>query len=306
MKQMSTDGSLSDFLKSRRARLDPAAAGLPISKSPRRRAGLRREEVATLAGVSVDYYARLEQGRIGRVSDQVLSAIEDALQLDPLERQHLRALVDTTTTKVRRKPAERLIPRSGLAELVERLDPMPAMIQNSRMDVLTINRSGKVLIADFDAMPAKERNIARWLLLDPVARTRYPDWEYVARTTVAALRAAHDPRFRDPDLEHLVGELTVQSEEFARWWADYALANHSHGPKRIFHDSVGVIDLTYENFVVPGTNGQTLTIYTAPRGSVADEKLSLLLSWDATTTPAAPAGSAESDDRDGNHVQPRS
>jgi transcriptional regulator with XRE-family HTH domain len=291
------EANLRDFLTTRRARLRPADAGLPVSSIPRRRPGLRREEVAALAGVSVDYYARLEQGRTGRISDQVLTAIENALQLDALERQHLRALVDVGITKARRRPAERLIARSGLAELVDRLDPMPAMVQNRRMDVLAINRAGKVLLADFDAMPAKERNIARWLFVDPVTRTRYPDWEHVARTTVAALRAAHDPRFHDPGLEQLVGELSVKSQEFARWWADYGLAKHTHGAKRIFHDAVGVLELEYENLCVPDTDGQTLTIYTARRGSPADEKLSLLLSWDATQDVPT-AGTASTHDGD--------
>lgn len=276
------EANLRDFLTTRRARLSPADVGLPVSAIPRRRPGLRREEVAALAGVSVDYYARLEQGRTGRISDQVLTAIEDALRLDGLERQHLRALVDVSATKARRRPAERLIARSGLAELVDRLDPLPAMVQSRRMDVLAVNRAGKVLLADFDAMPATERNIARWLFIDPVTRIRYPDWEHVARTTVAALRAAHDPRFSDPELERLVGELCVASHEFARWWADYRLARHTHGAKRIFHDAVGVLDLEYQNLSVPDADGQTLTIYTARRGSPADEKLRLLLSWDAT------------------------
>jgi len=286
---MSMDGSLREFLASRRARLDPAAVGLPVSSMPRRRPGLRREEVAALAGVSVDYYARLEQGRIGNVSDQVLTAIEDALRLDTLERQHLRALVETRTTKVRARPAGRPAARAALHDLVEAMDPLPAMIQSRRMDVLAINRAGKVLLADFDAMPPADRNIARWLFLDPVARTRYPDWDEVARTTVAALRGANDPRFPDAGLGRLVGELSVSSPQFAAWWADYRLAKHSHGPKRIFHEAVGVLDLRFENFHVPHADGQTLTIYSAPRGSAADEKLRLLLSWEAVSKGEEPA-----------------
>ncbi|MEW2545982.1 helix-turn-helix transcriptional regulator [Streptomyces sp. NPDC047002] len=293
---MSTDGNLRDFLTSRRARLDPAAVGLPASSTPRRRTGLRREEVAALAGVSVDYYARLEQGRIGKVSHQVLSAIEDALRLDPLERQHLRALVETHTTKVRSRPPERLVARPALAELVDRLDPLPAMIQSRRMDILAVNRAGRVLLTDFDAMPARERNIVRWLFTDPVARTRYPEWDQVARTTVAALRHAHDPRFQDPELERLVGELSVASPDFARWWADYGLAEHTNGAKRIFHEAVGVLELGYETFDVPGGEGQTLTIYTAPRGSASDENLRLLLSWDATDATGPRPGQARGEE----------
>jgi len=280
---MESENELREFLASRRARLDPATVGLPPSTTARRRPGLRREEVAALAGVSVDYYARLEQGRIGNVSDQVLSAIEAALQLDDLERQHLRALVAVTTSRPRRRPAERMSARVGLRELVDALDPLPAMIQTRRMDVLAINRAAKVLIADFDAMPEGERNIVRWLFLDPAARSRYADWEQVAAVTVAALRAARDPRWPDDALERLVGELSVASTEFAQWWADYRLFKHSHGEKHFVHDAVGRIDLRYESFAVPDSDGMTLTIYSAPVGSAADERLRLLLSWDATT-----------------------
>jgi len=239
-----------------------------------------------LAGVSVDYYARLERGRAGNVSDQVLTAIEDALRLDPLERKHLRALVDARTTKPKPRPTTRPRARLGLRELVETMDPIPAMIQSRYMDILAINRAGRVLLADFDAMPPGHRNIVRWLLLDPVAHARYPDWNEVAATTVAALRAANDPRFPDPHLHQLVGELSVASPQFVTWWADYRLAKHSYGPKRLFHDAVGILDLHYETLHIPGSDGQTLTIYTAPRGSAADENLRLLLSWDATHTPA--------------------
>ncbi|WP_093716851.1 helix-turn-helix transcriptional regulator [Actinacidiphila alni] len=287
---MDNDGSLRQFLMSRRARLRPEDVGLPASPTPRRQPGLRREEVAVLAGVSVDYYARLEQGRIGRVSDQVLTAIEQALRLDVLECRHLRALVETRTGGPRRAArsdaGSRDSARAGLWELVRSLDPLPAMVQSRRMDVLAANASAKVLLTDFDRMPRKDRNIVRWLFTDPRARERYPDWDEVAANTVAALRGARDPLFHDPELERLVGELSVASPEFAARWADYRLFQHSHGTKRIFHQTVGVLDLRYETFPVPDTEGQTLTIYTAPKGSAAADRLHLLLSWNA---PAADA-----------------
>ncbi|SDP44239.1 helix-turn-helix transcriptional regulator [Actinacidiphila guanduensis] len=284
---MNSEGSLREFLTSRRARLRPEDVGLPPSPTPRRRPGLRREEVAVLAGVSVDYYARLEQGRIGKVSDQVLTAIEEALRLDALERHHLRALVDTYAGGPRRAArtgtGSHESARVGLRELVGSLDPLPAMVQSRRMDVLAVNNAGKVLLTDFDRMQVRDRNIVRWLFTDPQARVRYPDWDEVASNTVAALRGARDPRLHDPELERLVGELSVASSEFAALWADYRLFRHSHGSKRLFHQTVGVLDLRYETFPVPGTEGQTLTIYTAPRGSAADDRLRLLLSWDATS-----------------------
>jgi transcriptional regulator with XRE-family HTH domain len=292
---MTSDGSLREFLVSRRARLDPGELGLPPSSTTRRRRGLRREEVAALAGVSVDYYARLEQGRVGAVSDQVLSAIEDALRLDELERQHLRALVagrsrrsSAAPARQRDDPSARLAPRSGLRELVAALDPIPAMVQSRRMDVLAINRAGSVLLADFTAMPARDRNIVRWLFLDPITRIRYPDWEVVASMTVASLRAARDPGRPDEPLEQLVGELSVASSQFATWWADYGLHQHSHGPKRIYHEAVGVLDLRYESLDIPQSGGQTLTLYTAAANSPSDEKLRILLSWDASTVSREP------------------
>ena len=290
---MTTDGNLREFLVSRRARLDPAELGLPPSSTTRRRRGLHREEVAALAGVSVDYYARLEQGRVGAVSDQVLSAIEGALRLDELERRHLRALVAgqarRPTTAPAGQPSSRPGLRAGLRELVAALDPIPAMVQNRRMDVLAINRAGSVLLADFPAMPARDRNILRWLFLDPSTRTRYPDWEEVASMTVASLRAAREPGRPDEQLERLVGELSVASPQFAAWWADYRLHQHSHGPKRIFHEAVGVLDLRYESLDIPRSGGQTLTLYTAAAGSPADEKLRILLSWDASTVLPHPS-----------------
>ncbi|MBM9503024.1 helix-turn-helix transcriptional regulator [Actinacidiphila acididurans] len=283
---MDNDGSLREFLTSRRARLRPEDVGLPTSPVPRRRPGLRREEVAALAGVSVDYYARLEQGRVGKVSDQVLTAISEALRLDALERRHLRALVESIAdgprTAVRPRNEGRQAARVGLRELVASLDPLPAMVQSRRMDVLALNNAAKVLLTDFDRIPARDRNIVHWLFTDPQARTRYPDWDDVAGDTVAALRSARDPRFPDQELERLVGELSVASPEFAARWADYRLFQHSHGSKRFFHETVGILELRYESFAVPGIEGQTLTIYTAPRGSAADDKLRLLLSWDAT------------------------
>ncbi len=278
---MSAAPEIREFLRSRRARIDPPSVGLGPSATGRRRPGLRREEVAALAGVSVDYYARLEQGRIGNVSDQVLTAIEDALRLDRLEREHLRTLVASGGVARPRPPAPAPRARPGLHALVERMDPIPTILQGPRMELLASNRAARVLLTDFSAKPVAERNIARWLFLDPETRIRYPDWEEVAGPTVAALRANHDPHRPDPALSRLVGELTVASADFARFWASYRLFRHGHGTKRIFHEPVGILTLNYETLEIPDSGGQFLSTYTADVGSPSDEKLRLLMSWAA-------------------------
>jgi Predicted transcriptional regulator with C-terminal CBS domains len=287
---MTMPTGLREFLMSRRAAIDPTSVGLPGSLEPRRTPGLRREDVAALAGVSVDYIARLEQGRIGIVSDQVLNAISDALQLDELERQHLRALVAPQQRRVVRQQPARLFARPSIRALIDQM-PNPAMIQGPRMEILASNGSMRVLLTDWNAMPAAERNIARWLFLSPEARVRYADWEAVAATTVASLRAAHDPRHPDEALERLVGELTLASPEFARYWADYRLFKHTHGTKKFFHETVGEFTLSYDTLDIPGSGGQTLCVYTADPGSPSEEKLGLLLSW------AAHDAGAENDER---------
>ncbi|MFD9740832.1 helix-turn-helix transcriptional regulator [Umezawaea sp. NPDC059074] len=267
---------------SRRARISPSSTGLPASATPRRGKGLRREEVAALAGVSVDYYARLEQGRIGTVSDQILTAIEDVLGLTPLEREHLRALVSTERARTRQKAPPTVRARGNLRSLITAMDPIPVILQGPRMEVLAWNSAATVLLADFGAMAPQDRNIARWLFLDPSTRTKYPDWEEVAAPTVAALRAARDPRRPDEALERLVGELSVASEDFARFWAGYRLFKHGHGAKRIFHETVGTMTLNYETLDVPDSGGQFFSIYTADVGSPSAEKLQILLSWNET------------------------
>lgn len=276
---MTSSSPLREFLLSRRAQIDPDTVGLPLSPIPRRGRGLRREEVAALAGVSVDYYARLEQGRIGNVSDQVLTAIEDALRLDPLEREHLRGLVNPTPARPRRSPPAKTSVRLGLRTLIDAMDPVPALLQGPRMEVLACNRAASILLTDFGAMQPADRNIARWLFLDPTTRTRYPDWEEVAAPTVAALRANRNPRVPDEALERLVGELSLASEEFARYWADYRLFKHGHGKKRIFHPTVGVMTLNYETLHIADSGGQFLSAYTADVGSPSEEKLRILMSW---------------------------
>jgi transcriptional regulator with XRE-family HTH domain len=287
---MTGDNALRDFLTSRRAAIDPWQAGLPqTGNSVRRVPGLRREEVAALAGVSVAYYIKLEQGRIGIVSEEVLSAVENALRLDDLERLHLRSLVKQSSNHRTRdvRPAA-IKARPALIAMIDAVDPIPAMIHGPRLEVLGSNRTAKLLFDDFDAMPVKERNLARWMFFNPRARIVFPNWQAMAPQVAAALRNLTVDRRADPLLEQLVGEICVASPEFARYWADYQLYEHAYGTKQLFNETVGGLTLRYESLALPRDDGQTVVIYTADRGSPSEEKLRLLSSWNA---PAhVPAG----------------
>jgi hypothetical protein len=170
---------------------------------------------------------------------------------------------------------------------LDAIDPVPAMLQGPRMEVLAWNRAASILLTDFGAMRPEDRNILKWLFLDPSTRTQYPDWEQVAAPTVAAVRTNHDPRLHDEALEQLVGELSLASEDFARYWADYRLFKHTHGKKRIFHPTVGEMTLNYETLNVPDSGGQFLSTYTADVGSPSEERLRILMSWEQDSGEAA-------------------
>ncbi|NMO52459.1 helix-turn-helix domain-containing protein [Actinoplanes sp. TBRC 11911] len=242
--------------------------------------------MAALSGVSVDYYARLEQGRVGVVSDQVLTAIEDALHLDSLERQHLRALVVPHRFPGRRQPPVTARPRAALQTLVASMDPIPALLLSRRLDVLLSNRAARILSADFDAMPVAERNIVRWLFLDPRTRVLFPQWEEVAAEAVAALRANRNPHVQDDELERLVGVLKTASADFARMWADYRLYQHGHGRKQFLHEAVGVITVNWETLPIPGADGAFISAYTPDVGSPSEERLRFLVTGTGAGSPA--------------------
>jgi transcriptional regulator with XRE-family HTH domain len=278
---MDRPDELRAFLRSRRARLQPPDVGLPAREGGRT-AGLRRAEIALAAGMSVDYYTRLEQGRARGVSEQVLDALADALRLDDLERSHLHALARPR----KRRGAERA-PRASAAvrAMVDALDPTPAVLHGPLLEVLAINRTGRILLDDFPSRPPHERNMARWTFLDPRAREVYPQWEVVAAQMVAILRRAAGVRPDDPALAALVGELGVRSAQFAAWWSDHALFQHTHGPKTIHHELVGDIHLSYQSLLLPQDPDQFVVVYTAPPGSPAADKLALLSQWDPAPSP---------------------
>ncbi|MEV4638432.1 helix-turn-helix transcriptional regulator [Actinoplanes sp. NPDC049548] len=274
---------LGRFLRSRRARTSPERAGLHVS--PRRRVqGLRREEVAQLAGISVEYYVRLEQGRATRPSGQVLEALARALELDETERAHLHDLTRYTTAAPRSARPGRARPE--LVQLLALMERTPALLIDYRMDVLAGNRLAAMLFFDFDAVSARERNLARFAFLDPAARERFVDWGDVARATVGALRLAAGRHPRDEPLATLVGELTLRSEAFRELWSGRDVRERTHGRKRFRHPLVGELTLRYENFDVPGASGQRLVAFSADPAGPDQAALELMAMWRASADSA--------------------
>ncbi|MFC1408329.1 helix-turn-helix domain-containing protein [Streptacidiphilus sp. N1-12] len=273
---------LRDYLRSRRARITPAEAGLPQTGA-RRVPGLRREEVAMLAGVSVDYYVRLERGRNLNVSEAVLDAVARALRLNAVERDHLFTLA--RPTRARRRPAPPQRVRTGLLRVVEQWTESPAILIGHRNDVLACNRLARVFYTDFDALPRHERNMTRYLFLDESARELYTDWESAARGSVAGLHLYAGRHQDDPRLAELVGELSVRDRDFRRWWADHDVLRRSHGSKSYHHPVAGDLTLEYEVFNPTGDPDLTLGLYTVEPGSPSQQALRLLADWTAEPAP---------------------
>jgi transcriptional regulator with XRE-family HTH domain len=274
------NSELRDFLRTRRAKITPEEAGLPPQPGTRRVPGLRREEVAQLAGVSVDYYVRLERGRHLNVSASVLDAIARALRLTDLERAHLFRVAGPTRTRPRPLPPQRV--RPGLRLLLDSLTHVPALVYGRRMDVLAANHRARALYTDFEALPARSRNMARLVFLDDHFRSLYVDWEDAARGIVASPRLYAGRHPHDPALAELVGELSVQDADFRHWWADHDVFRRTHGTKRFHHPVVGDLVLGYEAFTPADDPEQTLGVFTAEPGSPSAERLNLLAGWSRT------------------------
>lgn len=268
---------LQEFLHSRRAKITPEEAGLQPHPGPRRVPGLRREEVAQLAGVSVDYYIRVERGRSAHVSEAVLDALARALKLNDVERAHLFRIARPSRSKPRQLPPQRV--RPGLQLLVDTLADVPVLVLGRRLDVLASNRLARALYTDFDALPARHRNMARLLFLDEQVRTLHTDWEDSARGTVASLRLYAGRYPHDPALAELVGELSLRDPDFRRWWAEHDVLQRAHGSKRYHQALVGDLVLNYEAFTATDDPDQNLGLYTAEPGSPSAERLMLLASW---------------------------
>jgi transcriptional regulator with XRE-family HTH domain len=272
-----------EFLTSRRARLTPEQAGLRTYGGSRRVPGLRREEVSLLAGVSVDYYTRLERGNANGVSESVLEALARALQLDEAERAHLFDLVRAAgaSPRARRRPASERV-RPAVQRMLDAMTGAPAFVRNDRMDILAANRLGYALYSEMSLAPGRPANTARFVFLDPRAPGFYAEWERVATDAVAILRSAagRDPYSRE--LSDLVGELSTQSEVFRTRWAAHNVRYHDTGIKRLHHPVVGDLELTFETMLLTGDSGLTMFVYTAEPGSKSAEALDLLASWTAT------------------------
>ncbi len=297
---MDNGNEMRDFLVSRRARITPEQAGLPAYGGNRRVAGLRREEVALLAGVSIDYYTRLERGRAHGASQSVLDGIARALHLDEAERAHLfdlaRAAAAPSAPRSPRRaggqPGRGPGVRPSVRRILDSMTTTAAYVRNTRMDILAANRLGAALFAPVLASPAQPANSARFLFLDPAAPLFYPEWERQAQDVVAVLRAEAGRSPHDRALSNLVGELSTRSENFRSWWAAHNVRFHRSGVKRFHHPAVGDLTLAFEALDLAADEGLRISAYTAEPGSPSDDALKLLATWAATLdqATAAPAG----------------
>jgi transcriptional regulator with XRE-family HTH domain len=284
VKRMDNRNDIREFLASRRAKIRPEQTELPAHGGNRRVPGLRRGEVATLAGVSVEYYTRLERGNLAGVSESVLEALARALQLDDAERCHLFDLARAagTTMKPRRRPTQQGI-RPSVQFVLDAITDAPASVRNGRLDLLAANRLGYALHSEIYTSPIRPANLARFIFLEEErARRFFPEWELAANDAVAILRteAGRDPYERG--LSDLVGELSTRSEDFRIRWASHNVRHHYSGVKHVHHPVVGELHLMFEAMDLSADTGLSLLIYPAEPGSASADALRMLASWAAT------------------------
>lgn len=271
---------MGEFLQSRRARVTPEQVGLPGGTGRRRVPGLRREELAQAAGVSVDYYVRLEQGRSLHVSDAVLGAIGRVLGLTPVEQEHMRNLARPERGA---EPDPREVADDGLQRLLDLMDNVPAMVLGRRMDLLAWNAAAEAVFS-VSSMSRAGRNAARHTFLDPQAPELYNNWNSIAAEVVAHLRLEAGRHPNDRRLTALIGELAIRSREFSRLWATNEVGQKTAGTTLVHHPLVGELRFNYRVLTLTAASGQCVTTYSYDRGSPTQERLQLLLSW---MTPAA-------------------
>ena len=281
---MDNQAEVREFLTSRRAKVSPGQAGLPPA-GRRRVPGLRRSEVAQLAGMSVEYYAKLERGALSGVSASVLDSLARALQLDDAERTHLLRLAreaDGSNRILRRPRTQEWSMRPSLQWTLDAITVAPAIVGNDRLDFLAANHLGRAMYADLLLDPASKPNFARYTFLDSSARRFHANWDVAADMTVANLRTAAGKDPHDKRLHELVGELSTRSDEFRRRWNAHDVRTHGAGVKHFHHHVVGDLELAYESLDLRAEPGLTLTVYSAQPASPTAHALALLASWAAT------------------------
>lgn len=288
---MDNRSDVREFLMSRRAKVSPDAAGV-VGGANRRVPGLRRSEVAALAGVSVEYYAKLERGAIGGASASVLDAVARALMLDDAERAHLFDLARAadgipSSGRVRRRAARSSTPRPSLQWALAAITDGVAFVRDQRQDLLATNALGRAFYSPVIGDGGRTPNLARFQFLDPAAREFYPDWDLFAEMCVAIMRAEAGRDPHDKGLQDVVGELSTRSETFRRLWGAHDVRTHGSGTKRFHHPVAGELVLAYEELAITAEPGQVLMVYTAEPGSPSAERLRLLASWAADPVRAA-------------------
>jgi transcriptional regulator with XRE-family HTH domain len=285
LKGVDNKAEVREFLMSRRAKVSPEAAGLPVIGA-RRVPGLRRSEVAMLAGVSVEYYAKLERGAIAGASASVLDAVARALLLDDAERAHLLDLARAadgipTSGRPRRRAAPPTASRQSLVWTLEAITDGVAFVRDQRQNLLATNALGRAFYSPVIGDGGRAPNLARFQFLDPASHDFYPDWELFAQMCVGIMRAEAGRDPHDKAMQDLVGELSTQSEVFRRLWGAHDVRIHGAGTKRFHHPVVGELTLAYEELAVTAEPGSVLMVYTAEPGSPSAERLRLLASWGA-------------------------
>ncbi|MHC5263712.1 helix-turn-helix transcriptional regulator [Streptomyces sp. UC4497] len=281
---MSTESDIREFLASRRAKITPQQAGLPAYGGNRRVPGLRREEVALLAGVSIDYYVRLERGHLAGASEEVLDSVAGALQLDDAERAHLYDLARAAAKRPARRTKRSRGPLpDSVVRVVNSMSDCPAFIRNGRLDILATNPLCRALYSPLYADESRQPvNIARFQFLDPAGREFFPEWEESVNTTVSLLRTEAGRAPGDSDLTGLIGELVTRSDEFRVAWAKHNVRLHRTGRKSFRHPVVGELALDFDAMELPAQPGLTLTAYSSPPNTPDHDKLQLLAAWAAT------------------------
>ena len=293
---MTTHDDITEFLTSRRAKLTPTEAGLPDFGGRRRVPGLRREEVALLAGMSAEYYKRLERGTATGVSEAVIDGVSRALQLDDAEHAHLHDLVRAANAGARPPQRQRSTRRSqltaGMQQTIDAMSTVPVFVQNGRLDAVATNTLGRALFSEMLDGAQPPVNAARFVFLDPKAQTFYRDWEANTRQIVAILRAEAGRSPYDRQLSDLVGELSTRSDLFRRLWGAHDVREHRTGVKSVHHPVVGDLDLTYQGMDLASDRGLQMLVFSAEPGSASHDRLQLLANWASSAEHLPARGSA--------------